>query len=745
MMKMKLNSYFALYKIGNKIRASFLVLIGVIILNGVYTATTLNNSIDVLNEISTDVNPTLNSLNEFGTLIKDAKTYSVNWVYVRTYEKDKTKLRDIHSTDYPNQKENLVALMNAHPEDSTLMLLQGILDEFDQILVDQASVMENLNNALAYEDPMVVFLSEDLVENSIIPTSDNLIERLESIMSVKVSQSETQNSEMESSFVGLRWTILLFGGLGALFALIISTFLSRSITKPVNTLREKISQIRKGIIPEEISVKGKDEIGEMSNGINSLITGFKTTSEFAREIGKGNLNEEFAALSDEDVLGHSLLSMRDNLRNALEEVNSVVKTAGEDGDLKARIDLEGKTGAWSQLGEAINNLLGSIATPILEVNKIVNSIAEGDLRHRYENEAKGDIRTLVTNLNSAIDNLNTLIHGIVESANIVEESSGIMLNASEEMNVNTGEIASSISEMSLGAQNQVGKVDESSNYVEGISSSSKEMGQKAETINSAAKSSVENSKQGQERVENVVSNMSEISESAEKTHQSIKVLTERSNEITRVLGVITEIAAQTNLLALNAAIEAAQAGEAGRGFAVVAEEIRKLAEDSRKSAKEIETLVDDVQNDTNDAIKAIETMTKSVDIGGTASREAFEAFNQIIDSTSETLTLSEAIVDATNHQKEDIKKVASITESIVVIAEQTATGTEEIASSASELSAGMQNYNLKSEELTKVAASLKEGVSKFQLMEDGMSGAEILEEKIEQIEREQQNTNEYKL
>jgi len=185
------------------------------------------------------------------------------------------------------------------------------------------------------------------------------------------------------------------------------------------------------------------------------------------------------------------------------------------------------------------------------------------------------------------------------------------------------------------------------------------------------------------------------------------------------LGVITDIASQTNLLALNAAIEAAQAGDAGRGFAVVAEEIRKLAEGSRKSAREIETLVRDVQNDTANAARVIEVMNLSIKGGQEASFDASEAFKEIADSTTQTLKLSELILKAAKTQIESIKNVVSITEGVVVIAEQTAAGTEEVASSASELSAGMQTYTEKSRSVTEIATSLKESVGKFKLLENG--------------------------
>ncbi|PIB34332.1 hypothetical protein BFP72_02290 [Reichenbachiella sp. 5M10] len=705
--------------IGKKIRTSFLVLILVIIFNVIYTSMTLSTSIDVLTTISQDVNPTLAILDDFNTLIKDSKTYSTNWVYISTYEKDKEKLTEIHQTVYPLEKKKILSMVDQLEQEDEKKEIVSIIDSFEIILADQQTVMESLSGAMDYEDPMTVFICEDLIESNIIPQSDALIDRLDATIQIKNEQSDLLKESMQSSFGDLRLTIIVLGVIAAIFAFLISNWLSRNITLPIKMLQEKVSQIQLGKIPEKIKITNRDEIGVMSVGINSVIEGFKSSSSFASQIGRGNLNADFSALSKDDVLGNALLSMRDNLTNVIDETNEVVRLAGQEGKLGSRININDKDGAWHELGRAVNELLQSISTPILEVNKIMAATANGNLTHVYTGESHGDIKMLVDSLNQASDNLNTLITNIVTNANIVEESSIEMLNASEEMSSNTDEIASAIAQMSSGAQNQVVKVDESSNLVESILNSSTEMGTKAERINEAAKASVTKSERGRAVIENIGSAMNEIAIYAKETYSSINVLTQRSAEITRVLGVITDIASQTNLLALNAAIEAAQAGDAGRGFAVVAEEIRKLAEDSRKSAQEIEKLVNDVQQDTQQASKVMETMNKSVTTGSSASTEASEAFQEIAQSTNESLALSEDIVNATKLQSQDITKVVTITESVVVIAEQTAAGTEEVASSATELSSGMSNYNEKSEQLTKVAASLKEFAGQFILRNKG--------------------------
>lgn len=525
-------------------------------------------------------------------------------------------------------------------------------------------------------------------------------------------------SEITAQFNAVFMVTLIVGLAGLIVLVIITYKISAAIAQSLEKSSFLLTKLAEGDLSAEnrLNIQSRDELGVLAAAANELMDDLIRKAEFSHLIGKGNLDTEFASSGKNDMLGISLLRMRENLRTVSRETREVIQNAGENGELMtARMKTDWEDGAWKELSDSVNNLLDSISLPFNKINTMVDAMAAGDLTVRYDEEAKGDVQIMASSFNKALDNINELIENIAGMATIVNESSVEMRTVSEEMTYNTREIASSISEMSNGAQNQVVKVDESSGLVEGILRSSNEMGEQAENINEAAQGGVENSEKGQSLVKKVGFSMRDIAAFSSDTHDSIQVLTRRSNEISRALGVITEIASQTNLLALNAAIEAAQAGDAGRGFAVVAEEIRKLAEDSKKSAREIEQLVNDVQNDVSTAASAIEMMKASVKSGEDATNFASEAFNEITSSSNHTLLMSEEIRKRVKQQIESIKNVVTITESVVVIAEETAAGTEQVASSATELSAGMESYVQKSQSLSDVAAELIERVSKFRL------------------------------
>ncbi len=459
---------------------------------------------------------------------------------------------------------------------------------------------------------------------------------------------------------------------------------------------------------------------KLASDVTAFTAGFRAATRFIDELKKGNLNTALnlngvKLNGDIAKVTSDLEDLRDTIKSIMTEVNRVVNLAGTEGQLRERLVLTGVEGAWKELGDSLNQLLRNIADPVLEINRIVTAMSMGDLTQTFAMQASGDLADMSNALNIAIRNINKLIRGIEENSFTVASSSSQMLEKAESMKKSTTEVAAAITQMAEGAQEQAMRTDESSRLVEDILKSSSEMGGKADIITKAAEKGQNSCNDGLRIIRAVVENMHEITRSADITSTSVDVLTNRSEEISRTLNVITDIASQTNLLALNAAIEAARAGDAGRGFAVVAEEIRKLAEDSRRSAVEIERVVKDVQKDTAGATKAIDKMKTNVENGTKATKEAETVFESIHTSSVDTLQLSRQVLQATREQQGSIGVVVKNIEKIVVVAEETASGTQEVASSSRELNKSMNEVSETGRNLSEVASQLKGSIAQFKL------------------------------
>ena len=252
------------------------------------------------------------------------------------------------------------------------------------------------------------------------------------------------------------------------------------------------------------------------------------------------------------------------------------------------------------------------------------------------------------------------------------------------------EVTSTMHEMSINVQNVVKNTQVQASSVAETSASIDQMVTSIQRVADTAKLLVDISHRSREEAQTGMVTMEKATEGLNRTSHAIQssaeiidVLGRRADDIGKIIEVIDDLAEQTNLLALNAAIEAARAGEHGLGFAVVAEEVRKLAEKSTQSTKEISELIQGIQKEAREAVENMEKSTTMVQEGLLLNKDLSVALEKISDVVSEVYKFSQEIGAATTEQSSGSSQIAKATNRLTEI-------TQEINSSVEEQASGSQ-------------------------------------------------------
>ena len=323
---------------------------------------------------------------------------------------------------------------------------------------------------------------------------------------------------------------------------------------------------------------------------------------------------------------------------------------------------------------------------ILRLLDEMGSLAEGDLtvKATVTEEITGAI---ADSINFAVEALRSLVQTINETAVQVAA-------AAQETQATAMHLAEA-------AEHQAQQITSASSKIQEIAVSIDEVSRNSAESADVAQRSVQIAAKGADVVRQTIQGMDSIRDQIQETSKRIKRLGESSQEIGSIVELINDISEQTNILALNAAIQAASAGEAGRGFAVVADEVQRLAERASNATKRIETLVQTIQSDTNEAVSSMEQTTAEVVAGARLAEDAGLALGEIEKVSTDLADLIKSISSAASQQSAAATNITTTMSVIQEITSQTSQGASQTAESIGNLA--------------QLAADLRRSVADFKL------------------------------
>ncbi len=361
-------------------------------------------------------------------------------------------------------------------------------------------------------------------------------------------------------------------------------------------------------------------------------------------------------------------------------------------------------------------LARSIATPLKTMVAAVGEIAGGDLRNtKIAVTSTDELGQLAVAITAMRTELRQLIVKTTQSTEQVAASSEELSASAEQTSLAASQVAGAITAVADGAAKQLKAVDHTAATIEQMSAGIQQIAANANTVADNSAKSAGAAKEGGRSVAKAIAQMGQIENTVISSAQVVTKLGERSKEIGQIVDTIAGIAGQTNLLALNAAIEAARAGEQGRGFAVVAEEVRKLAEQSQEAAKQIADLIGEIQQDTDNAVKAMNAGTDEVRVGTAVVNEAGQTFEQIFaafnDATAQVREISTAIQQMATGSQQIVAAVREID----VVGKATSAQTETVSAATEEQTATMEEIAASSQALARMAEDLTNAVGRFKV------------------------------
>jgi twitching motility protein PilJ len=353
------------------------------------------------------------------------------------------------------------------------------------------------------------------------------------------------------------------------------------------------------------------------------------------------------------------------------------------GDFHARAEVQGQD-ELAAMAAGLNHVLDQLVHlvestqterdamqhSIMSLLEEVSEVAEGDLT--VHAEVSEDMTGAIA------DSFNNMIYQL---RNLITHVKNTTLQVSSSAH----EIQATAEQLAQGSLSQAEQITEGSAALDEMAVSIQQVSENALLSANVAEQALTNARRGATAVKNTVWAMQRMRDQVQATTERLQTLGTHSQEIGEIVRLIADIADRTSVLALNAAIEATLAGEAGQGFAVVAQEVERLAERAAEATRQISGLVGTVQQETHEAVGAMEESAREAAHGSQIADQAGQALGEIEKVSTRLAELIQSISQAAAQQARGSENLSGSMSEIAEVTQQTAAGTKQAAVSISHL------------------------------------------------------------